>query len=83
MTISFWNFLVDESVVFGDELALLLLHGWIVWVCLELMNHLLWVNSSHFCVRPGKAIMVLHKTFDEVLTEVWLQMSSDLNLMVQ
>ena len=69
--------------MFESELVSLLLHGWMVWVYLESIKHHLLVNSSNFGVRPGEAIMVLLKEVDEVLTKVWLQMSSDLNLVVQ
>ena len=33
-------------------------------------------------MRPSEVIMVLLEEVDEVLTEVWLQMCSDLHLMV-
>ena len=44
------DFLVDDFVAFWSELVSLLLHIWVVWVYLELMNHHLWVNPSHVCM---------------------------------
>ena len=54
-----------------------------VQVYLELMNHHLCVNFGHVSVRPVKAIMVLLKEVDEVFTEIWLQMSSNMNFVIR
>ena len=41
------------------------------------------VHVGHVGVRLGEVIMVLLKEVDKVLAKVWLQMSSNMNLVVR
>ena len=77
------NFYIDDFVILGSELALLLFDWGMVVVDLEPMYFYFRVNSGHIFVRPSKAILVLLEELAECKAEFGAEVCSNLDLMVR